>query len=177
MVGSGVMRMRRVGVGLVLTVAGCIAGDAPRAEIGQPAPTYQARTITGDSVSLAALRGKVVLLNVWATWCAPCRDEIPYLQQLHEQYADSGLVVIGVSVDARGQEKEIDAFASELGMTYPVWLDPDQRVTTRFLSLGVPSTYLIDRAGILRWKHLGILRESNVEFHQALGAAFASIPR
>ncbi|HEX7122898.1 MAG TPA: TlpA disulfide reductase family protein, partial [Gemmatimonadaceae bacterium] len=158
-------------------IAGCIDGGAPRAEIGEPAPTFHARTVAGDTVSLASLRGKVVLLNIWATWCAPCREEIPYLQQLHEQYADSGLVVVGVSVDARGQEEEVGSFAAELGMTYPIWLDPDQRVTTRFLSMGVPTSYLIDRASILRWKHLGVLRESNLEFQEALHAALEPLPR
>ncbi|HET7275638.1 MAG TPA: TlpA disulfide reductase family protein [Longimicrobiaceae bacterium] len=145
---------------LLLTAAstGCSV-DAGRSigEVGQPAPDYSAVTLAGDSVSLASLSGEVVLLNVWATWCHPCREEIPVLQQLHEDHADEGLAVIGVSVDARGEEANIREFAEDYGMTYPVWLDPAERVSAIFRLLGVPSTFLIDRNGVIVWKHLGPL--------------------
>lgn len=125
------------------------------AEVGRPAPAYRAISLTGDSVSLDEKRGRVVLLNVWATWCHPCRTEIPILQALHERYSARGLELVGVSVDARGEEATIREFARDFDMTYPLWLDPDERVQSTFLAIGVPATFLIDREGVLRWRHIG----------------------
>ena len=161
--------MRKLAV-CVWLIAGCTrASESPsRVEVGVEAPSYAARNLGGDSVSLALLRGKPVLLNVWATWCLPCKEEIPYLESLHGKYASQGLQIVGVSVDARGDESKIEEFARDFRMTYPIWRDPDERVNTRFLAIGVPSTYLIDRDGILRWKHLGTLRPTTPGFVDAL---------
>ena len=152
----------------------CGRDDGPRArppEIGQPAPAYQTVSIAGDSVSLAQKRGRVVLLNVWATWCHPCREEIPILQALHERYAARGLDLIGVSVDARGEEDTIQQFARDFNMTYPLWLDPDERVQSTFLAIGVPATFLIDRDGVLRWRHVGPVRANDTTLVHALERA------
>ena len=158
-----------------LVALGCGRRESqPRVEIGQPAPRYAATTLAGDSVSTGALAGKVVLLNVWATWCAPCRAEIPYLQSLYEQHRAGGLEIIGVSVDARGQDEAIRVFAQEFRVTYPIWRDPDERVQSLYMALGVPSSYLIDRTGTLRWRRLGTIRESDTTFTRALTAALAS---
>ena len=159
---------------LLIAVVGCAgkSGDAPaRVEVGIEAPSYAARNLQGDSVTLASLRGKPVLLNVWATWCLPCKEEIPYLQTLHEKHGAEGLQIIGVSIDARGDETKITNFASDFRMTYPIWRDPDEKVNARFLAIGVPSTYLIDRNGVLLWKHLGTLRASSAGFQEALSKA------
>jgi len=159
----------------VLVALGCGRRESqPRVEIGQPAPRYSATTLAGDSVSTGALAGKVVLLNVWATWCAPCRAEIPYLQSLYEQHRAGGLEIVGVSVDARGQDEAIRDFAQEFRVTYPIWRDPDERVQSLYMALGVPSSYLIDRTGTLRWRRLGTIRESDTTFTRALTAALAS---
>ena len=156
---------------LPIAALACGSGEPPsRVEVGVEAPMYAARNLTGDSVSLALLRGKPVLLNVWATWCLPCKEEIPYLEQLHGKHAAEGLQIVGVSIDARGDEAKINEFARDFNMTYPIWRDPDERVNARFLAIGVPSTYLIDRDGILRWKHLGTLRPSSPGFTAALEA-------
>jgi cytochrome c biogenesis protein CcmG, thiol:disulfide interchange protein DsbE len=141
-----------------LTIAACRGPDgreSQRVEVGAPAPSYASRTIDGDSISLASLRGAPVLLNVWATWCHPCRDEIPVLQALHERYGGRGLKLVGVSVDAQGEEPKIREFASEFGMTYPIWFDPAERVSTTFLIVGVPATFLIAKDGTLLWRRTG----------------------
>jgi cytochrome c-type biogenesis protein len=156
-----------------LVAIACSREAPPRVEIGQPAPRYAATTLAGDSASTAALAGKVVLLNVWATWCAPCRDEIPYLQSLYETHRAEGLEIVGVSVDARGQESGIREFANEFKMTYPIWRDPDERVQSLYMALGVPSSYLIDRAGVLRWRRLGTIRASDTTLTRALTDALA----
>ena len=163
--------------GVIVALLAC--GDDERRsarppEVGKPAPDYHAVSLTGDSVSLAGARGRVVLLNVWATWCHPCREEIPILQALHERYAARGLELIGVSVDARGEEDTIREFANDFGMTYPLWLDPDERVQSTFLAIGVPATFLIDRTGVLRWRHVGPVRAADStlvrELERALGS-------
>jgi cytochrome c-type biogenesis protein len=155
---------------VVAAAIGCAGGNEPpaRVEVGVEAPSYAARNLSGDSVSLAKMRGKPVLLNVWATWCLPCKEEIPYLESLHGKHAAQGLQIVGVSVDARGDESKITEFARDFRMTYPIWRDPDERVNSRFLAIGVPSTYLIDRDGVLRWKHLGTLRATTPGFVAAL---------
>jgi peroxiredoxin len=168
--------MRRVSAILAaLLLAACEGerGPAPALAVGKPAPSYAATTLTGDTVALADLRGKVVLLNVWATWCHPCRTEIPALQRLHERNRERGLEVVGVSVDARGEDAAVRAFAGEFGMTFPIWRDPSERVSTMFQAIGVPSTYLIGRDGTLRWRHLGPVRENDRALRQALDRALA----
>ena len=167
-------RVRRFFTMAALIALGCRRDSPPRVEIGHPAPRYAATTLAGDSVSTAALTGKVVLLNIWATWCAPCRAEIPYLQSLYEQHRAEGLEIVGVSVDARGQDVAIRDFAQEFHMTYPIWRDPDERVQSLYLALGVPSSYLIDRTGVLRWRRLGTIRERDTTLTRALTSALAS---
>ena len=140
-------------------------------EVGRPAPDYRASSAQGESVSLAALRGQPVLLNVWATWCHPCREEIPELQRLHERYGDRGLRIVGVSVDAVGHEGAIRDFAQRYGMTYPVWRDPGEIVSATFLVVGVPATFLIDRGGILRWKRTGPIARGDTTLSGAIERA------
>lgn len=158
-------------------LAGCGAregGAPPRVAIGQPAPAYAAVSLAGDSVSLAALRGNVVLLNVWATWCHPCRAEIPELREIQKRYEPRGLALVGVSVDAAGNEDGIRGFMKEFEMEYPVWLDPDERVSAQFLAIGVPSTYLIDRQGVLRWRKTGPIAPGDTSLSAALERALGS---
>jgi thiol-disulfide isomerase/thioredoxin len=137
-------------------------------------PSYRAVSIDGDSVSLAGQQGGVVLLNVWATWCHPCRDEIPELQALHDRYRDRGLGIIGVSVDASGNDDAIREFMREFRMTYPVWHDPDERISTQFLIFGVPATFLIDRKGIMRWRKTGPVQPGDTTLTRAIEQALAA---
>jgi cytochrome c biogenesis protein CcmG/thiol:disulfide interchange protein DsbE len=144
-----------------------------RVDIGQPAPTYHAVSLAGDSVSLADRRGRVVLLNVWATWCHPCRDEIPELRALHGKYESRGLELVGVSVDADGNDDGIKAFMREFEMTYPIWRDPSENVSTRFLVIGVPATFLIDKQGVLRWRKTGPIQPGDTSLTNAIERALA----
>jgi peroxiredoxin len=145
-------------------------------EVGRPAPAYRAVSVGGDSVSLEGLRGKPVLLNVWATWCHPCRDEIPELQQLHERYKARGLELVGVSVDAAGDDAAIRDFMRRFQMTYPVWRDPGENVSTKFLVVGVPATFLIDRDGVLRWKKTGPITKGDTTLIAAIERALGVRP-
>jgi cytochrome c biogenesis protein CcmG, thiol:disulfide interchange protein DsbE len=162
--------------------AACTAKDSPpgadessgKVEVGAPAPGYRTVALSGDSVSLRDQRGKVVLLNVWATWCHPCRDEIPELQAIHTRYRARGLELVGVSVDADGSDDAIRAFMKDFEMTYPVWRDPDERVSTQFLVVGVPATFLIDREGVLRWRKTGPIQPNDTTLSAAIERALGS---
>jgi cytochrome c biogenesis protein CcmG/thiol:disulfide interchange protein DsbE len=164
---------------LLLTVTACTGSDngarrePPRIDIGLPAPTYHAVSLAGDSVALADQRGKVVLLNVWATWCHPCRDEIPELRVLHNRYSSRGFELVGVSVDADGNDDGIKAFMKEFEMTYPIWRDPGERVSAQFLVFGVPATFLIDKQGVLRWRKTGPIQPGDTTLTNAIERALA----
>lgn len=166
----------------LLVVSGCTSGERSekvaasdgRVEVGFPAPAYATVSLDGDSVSLAAQRGKVVLLNVWATWCHPCRTEIPELRAIHAKYEAQGLALIGVSVDTDGTDDAIRTFMRDFQMTFPIWRDPDERVSTQFLVVGVPATFLIDREGILRWRKTGPIAPGDTSLTAAIQRALGS---
>jgi cytochrome c-type biogenesis protein len=166
-------------VGLVLGATGCSTSDTPavsdgRIEVGLPVPAYATVSLEGDSVSLAKQRGKVVLLNIWATWCHPCRDEIPELRAIHAKYRDRGLELIGVSIDTDGTDEAIHTFMREFQMTYPIWRDPDERISTQFLAIGVPATYLIDKRGVLRWRKTGPIAPNDTSLSAAIERSLGS---
>lgn len=119
-------------------------------------PPYTVVSLTGEAVALHESRGKVMVLNIWATWCGPCRKEMPSLQQLHRQFQERGLDVVGVNVDAPqdDQPKRIQELTRRLGIDYEILLDPEQKFVRIFRAIGVPQTLLIDRSGrILRhWR-------------------------
>ncbi len=144
--------------------------------VGADAPNYAAHAMDGTPVALADLRGDVVLLNIWATWCKPCRQEIPALETLHRTYGARGLRVTGVSIDAHNDTLAIAGFARELGASYTLWKDPDDRVSTTFLAVGVPATYLIDRNGVLRWRHMGPVKADDPALLAALDSALTLSP-
>jgi cytochrome c biogenesis protein CcmG/thiol:disulfide interchange protein DsbE len=162
------IRISRI-LSAVLLLGAC--GDAHRGgpvRVGQAAPAYAAETLEGERSALAELRGKPVLLNVWATWCHPCRQEVPALEALHRAYGPRGLQVIGVSIDQGDQEQGIREFMQEFSASYPVWLDPDGEVTTVFSTVGVPSTFLIGPEGQVLWKHVGPVKEDDAELRRLI---------
>jgi cytochrome c biogenesis protein CcmG, thiol:disulfide interchange protein DsbE len=155
---------------LVALTAAC-AGDKPPVvpgAVGAAPPAYGAVDMRGDSVDLAGLKGQVVLLNVWATWCIPCRREIPELQALHQEFGSRGLKVLGVSVDGGEAESDVAGFIRDFNMTYTVLRDPGERVLNVFRIQGVPASYLIDREGVVRWRTLGPFMASDTALQAAL---------
>lgn len=146
----------------------------PSGHVGAPAPALEGRTLDGRAVSLDSLRGTPVLVNVWATWCHPCQDEIPVLASLYTQYRPRGLEVIGVSIDDDGRTADIRAFASRYGVNYPIWHDPDQRVMPAFSVIGVPTTFLIGRTGRILWRKTGEVKAGDPSLAAALDSALAS---
>jgi cytochrome c biogenesis protein CcmG/thiol:disulfide interchange protein DsbE len=167
----------RLVAGVVLAMfaaAGCGGRDRPgQIEIGLPVPAYTARTLGGQPASLAELKGRVVLLNGWATWCIPCQREVPALQKLYTARHSEGLEIIGVNVDVAGAENRVREFMSTYSMTYPVWRDPDDVFSGIFRAYGLPASYLIGRDGILRWHQVGEVDPESPSFKTALAAALA----
>jgi peroxiredoxin len=132
-----------------------------------PAPGFELANISGESVNLGAYRGKVVLLNFWATWCGPCRLEMPAFQSRHEIYADD-LAVIAVN---NGEDPHIvQTFVDELGLTFEVLLDPHAEVQRIYQVSGYPTTFMIDAEGIIRVRHIGLMTEDQLDgYLQELG--------
>jgi peroxiredoxin len=110
-------------VGLAIDLCGGCGEALERVEIGSLAPDFGAVDLAGDSVRLRDLRGEVTFLNVWATWCEPCREEIPALQALQERHSGQGFEVVGVSIDFAGQREKLQPFADSFGVTYTLWHD------------------------------------------------------
>ena len=119
-----------------------------------PAPDFTLTTLSGASLSLAELRGKVVLLNFWATWCVPCRKEMPAIEALYQRYKDRGLEVLAISLD-KVSAAVVEAFVHEMGVTYRVALDPSWATARTYAVRAVPATFLIDRAGNVVLRELG----------------------
>jgi cytochrome c biogenesis protein CcmG, thiol:disulfide interchange protein DsbE len=138
-----------------LLLVGCGTDTYRPLQPGDPAPRYVAPALNGDTVDLASLRGQPVLLNIWATWCAPCREEMPELQLLHERFANRGLRVLGASVDERGSLDAIRYFIDDLGISFTVLHDPAEAVSRLFRTNGVPETFLIDRHGRIAHRWIG----------------------
>jgi peroxiredoxin len=132
------------------------AGTAATPPMGEhpPAPDFTLSTLSGTSLSLAELRGKVVLLNFWATWCVPCRQEMPAIEALYQRYKDRGLEVLAISLD-KTPTATVEAFVKEMGVTYRIVLDPAWTTTRPYGVRGLPATFLIDRAGNVVLRELG----------------------
>lgn len=139
--------------------------------VGSNMPAYKAELLDGKSFDVAAERGNVVFLNLWATWCGPCRYEIPELQKLHTDYASKGFKVVGVSLDDSGKET-VQQFVTEHSMTYPVALDPDGKLANIFQTTVIPTSVLIDRNGKIVWKKYGLITVDD-ELKHALDTAIA----
>ncbi len=126
---------------------------------GYPAPDFEARDERGSVVTLADYEGKVLLLNVWATWCGPCKEEMPSMQRLYDQFSRDDFEIAAVSVDAQAGALDLlgnpggdpVAFAQDLGLTFPVLLDPAGAIQRSYRTTGVPESFLIGPRGMI-WK-------------------------
>ena len=158
-----------VGGALLLWVAACRPGDLRPPQVGDPAPDFQAVSLDGGrTVALADYAGQTILVNLWATWCAPCRFETPYLQSVYEENQERGLMIVGVSVDSPSALDSVKDFLEEMGVTYDILLDPDMVSTDVFAAIGLPASFLIDGDGVVRFTRLGPIAEGDPAFLEAL---------
>lgn len=122
--------------------------SGPSGTVGQIAPVFDLRDDGGRAASLDRYHGSVVVMNLWASWCPPCRAEMPDLQRLLEVYGGRGVAVVGVNEGESAQRAR--AFASALRIRFPIWIDASQRYGRVYSALGLPTTVIIDRRGVVR---------------------------
>ena len=118
------------------------------------APDFTLQDLAGKSHTLSDLKGQVVLVNVWATWCGPCKREIPSLVRLYQSRREKGLEILAVSVD-RTSSARVASFAERYQMNFPVLLNPRGDVANNYWARSIPSTFLVDKKGVIRWKVIG----------------------
>jgi peroxiredoxin len=133
------------------------------AEVSFPAPALRLQNTLGESESLEDYRDRVVLINNWATWCPPCRAEMPTLQSYYEAHEADGLTVIGV--EAGQPALEVQAFADSFGLTFPVWVDTETTSLEAFHNASLPNSYVIDRTGTVRLAWIGEISMPMLELH------------
>lgn len=125
-------------------------GGIPAPRQGFMAPDFTLETSAGETITLSELRGKVVLLNFWATWCPPCRAEMPAFERAYQKYGDQGFVVVAVNVTYQDDREDAIAFADEFGLTFPILFDMDGAVSEKYQSNALPTSYFIDQDGIIQ---------------------------
>lgn len=117
---------------------------------GFPAPDFALENLSGETVALADYRGQVVIVNLWASWCGPCRAEMPALQNVYDDLAADGLVVLGVNSTAQDSEAAARSFVAENALTFPILLDRADDVSQTYRLRSLPSTFIVDRSGLIR---------------------------
>lgn len=157
-----------VGAAAVFALAWLLPERDTFLEIGDRLPAYSAPNLNGEEVAFADLEGQVALVTVWATWCGPCRVEMPSIQAVYEQYRDEGFTVLAVSIDADPKYKaKVEDFREEYGLTFPMLLDPENEITRTLNTIGVPENFVLDREGRIVKRVIGASRWDS-EANQAL---------
>lgn len=170
------MKLAFAGTVVCLVVAVAALGHAAAPELlpvaerhvvklGEPAPNFQLRDMNGHPVALADLRGKVVLLNFWATWCGPCRVEMPAMEELYRAFSRKDFEILAVSTDAQGVAVT-RPFQQENHLTFPILHDADYRVGLTYGARSLPMTFMVDRQGIVRHQIFGARDWGAAEAHQ-----------
>jgi peroxiredoxin len=127
-----------------------------------PAPDFTTTLVNGNSFQLSQQKGKVVVINIWATWCAPCLEETPDLVELYNTYRDQGLVILGVSIDKQGKAV-VEPFMDKFEVTYPIVIDDGTVLEKYQTAMGIPNTYVIDKTGHMRYYAVGALTKRELE--------------
>ena len=164
---------------LLLLVAGLLAAcedrnvpQAERAEIGQPAPDFILQDLSGRSWRLSDQRGKVVFLNFWATWCPPCREEMPAMEALHREMELKDRPFQMLTILSNDDPGQAARFADKLNITFPILTDPVSNASQAYGLTGVPETFIIDAKGILREKFIGPRPWNSAEAKEMLAQYF-----
>ena len=129
-------------------------------QVNAPAPDFELKSLTGDLKHLSDFQGRVVVLNFWATWCGPCTYEMPFFQEIYESYASEIAVL---AVNNQESVDRVSPFVEELGLTYEILMDNDGSVATQYQVIGFPTTYFIDPNGIIKFLHVGVLTQEQLD--------------
>ena len=152
------LRIVLTAIGILALAFGVVWMQSSKYEpltVGKVAPGFELPDLEEHSVRLSDFRGKVVFLNFWATWCKPCREEMPSMQVLYKNFERDGFVVLAISIDRVTTKKDIPPFVKSLNLTFPVLVDSWGQTDKRYKLMGVPETYIIDQQGVLREKVIG----------------------
>jgi len=138
---------------ICLTVIGACTASASSVKLSEEAPDFTLKSLEGTNLRLEEYRGQVVLINFWASWCGPCRQEMPILDRLHQRYEDTGFAVLGVNVE--GEVAPAQKIVDKTNVTFPVLIDEGQSVSQLYDLEAMPSTVVVDRDGVVRYVHRG----------------------
>jgi peroxiredoxin len=141
--------------------SGPTATPAPAPVVGAPAPDFVLSDLSGNLVKLSDLKGKAVLINFWATWCGPCRAEMPAIEDRYKTFKGSDFVVLAVNVDEPAEL--VQPYVGELGLTFPILLDTGGSITNLYRVLGFPTSFFVDRDGYIVVQHTGPMFEKQID--------------
>lgn len=173
---KGKMKKAIASAVILLAIWVSLGGSAFAQAVGSDAPDFSAEDTQGQKVSLSDLKGKVVLLDFWASWCAPCKQEMPFLIELYKTYKEKGFEVIAVNLDT--QEKNMTRFIEQMSaspefkITFKVVSDPKAQIAGKYKLEGMPSTFLIDRQGHIRYRYTGFHPSKKEDYKSDLEQLF-----
>jgi cytochrome c biogenesis protein CcmG/thiol:disulfide interchange protein DsbE len=160
----------------LLVGVGCGQASFQPPTVGEPLADLSLESTKGEIHSLSELRGSPILVNLWATWCPPCRAETPLLQSLYEEHRDEGFQIVGISVDNASARPAVDGFLAEHDVTYLQLLDPQMTSMDRYGVIGLPASYLVDRDGVVQFVRMGPILEEDPAFQASLAQVLQGGP-
>jgi peroxiredoxin len=155
-----------IGVALAFTFFGLYNKDGGTVEIGKPAPDFVLKTLDGQEITLSHLQGKGIVLNFWATWCDPCRREMPLIEEKYQQLKDKGVEVLAINIAE--SEVSVSGFVNRLGITFPILMDKDRQITNLYEVGPLPSTFFIDKNGTVVAHFVGEMNDKTINDHLAM---------
>ena len=145
----------RVSIRWLISALLCVPLTVQAVSHQDVAPDFTLKSLEGSNLRLDEYKGQVVLINFWATWCGPCRQELPLLDRIHQRYQDAGFAVLGINVEGASKADEAQAMVSKAGVTFPVLVDEGQQVSELYALEAMPTSVVVDRDGVVRYVHLG----------------------
>lgn len=159
------MRIQHLFGALALTL---LALGASAKELSGPAPSFTLQTLDGKTVSLSDYRGRVVMINFWASWCGPCRQEMPLLEEIYRDYHKAGFTLLGVNLDEDARDARGFLDGENLELSFPVLLDPRGKVAEKYENQAMPSSYFVDKSGELVYLHQGYRKGEEADYRKVI---------
>jgi peroxiredoxin len=167
-------RIRRFPIAALAAAMIALALPAGSTVGSQPAPVFTLANRAGGEVSLAALKGKVVMINFWASWCGPCRQEFPALDQIYGKYKPMGFEMVGINVES--EKADAEKFLGATPVSFPILFDPENKVSGSYGVSAMPTTFLVDRQGRLRWQHRAYKPGDEAKYIEQIRAMLREAP-
>ena len=164
-------RSAQIAVGALI----CIVVPAIAVDLGKPAPDFELPSARNENIKLSGYKGKVVYLDFWASWCVPCRETFPFMNQLREKFANAGLEIVAVNIDTK--RPDADKFLAQIPAEFTILFDAKRAVAKNYELKGLPTTFLIDRDGNVVSTHLGFQKDRAGELEAHIAKALANSPQ